>query len=102
MSDEEEKQAAVPPPPELPAAPELKPNLPKRAHEDTPEAQQYRNMGVAYTIPTALIAPIVGLTVLGVWLDGRFHWAPIASIVGMLLGLVCGTINMVRLFKRLE
>jgi F0F1-type ATP synthase assembly protein I len=59
-------------------------------------------MGIAYTVPTALLAPIVALTWLGVWLDGRFGWTPAASIGGLILGIVCGTINMVRLFRRLE
>lgn len=99
---DDEKLPEVPPAPELPEAPRLQPKLPKRPMADTPDAQNYRAMGIAYTIPTALIAPIVGLTILGVWLDGKLGCTPACSIGGLLLGIVCGTMNMVRLFRRLQ
>jgi len=63
----------------------------------------YRRFGLAYTIPTALIAPVVVLTFLGAWLDGRFGSGSSGfTIGGAVLGLVVGTINMLRLASRLD
>ncbi len=103
--DDEERLPEVPPVPELPATPELKPDLPPRpkppAHEDE-EAGQYRRMGLAYTLPIALAAPIVLLTVLGYWLDERFRLSPWCTMGGALLGFIVGMVNMVRIAGRLN
>src|SRR5437763_16230223 len=51
-SDKEEETPDLPPIPELPRAPKLNPRLPKIAKPETEDkAEQYRNMGIAYTVP---------------------------------------------------
>jgi F0F1-type ATP synthase assembly protein I len=105
LHDEEERKEEVnlPPIPELPNAPKLNPNLPPLPREkEDPEAKQYRQMGIAYTLPVALITPIILLTAAGWWLDQRFHRSPLFTMGGALLGIVTGFINMIRLANRLN
>lgn len=40
-------------------------------------------------------ASIFLLTILGIWLDGRFHTAPLFTIVGLLIGFVGATWTLV-------
>ncbi len=105
MHDEEERKEEVelPPIPELPHTPKLNPKLPPMPRErEDPNAKQYRQMGIAYTIPVTLITPIILLTALGWWLDQRFHKSPVFTMGGALLGIVTGFINMIRLANRLN
>lgn len=100
---DEEALPEVPPVPTLPEAPALKPHLPPLPKEASKEetAAQYRSMGIAYTIPIALVAPIVLLTFIGAWLDrvyGQSYFTP----GGAVLGIVVGFINMIRLVNRLN
>ena len=41
-------------------------------------------------IGSYLATSIVGLTLLGVWLDGRFDTRPVLTLVFLVLGLVLG------------
>lgn len=41
-------------------------------------------------IGSYLATSIVGLTLVGVWLDGRFDTQPVLTLVGLVLGLVLG------------
>jgi F0F1-type ATP synthase assembly protein I len=41
-------------------------------------------------IGTYLATSIVGLTLVGVWLDGRFDTRPVLTLVFLVLGLVVG------------
>jgi F0F1-type ATP synthase assembly protein I len=91
--------------PELPEAPVLKPNLPpreKRSAREIEEQETTRRMGLAYIIPTALIAPIVLLTLAGWWLDDHFHKSPYFTLGGALLGTVSGFINMIRIAGKMD
>ncbi len=93
----------LPPVPELPQVPRLDPKLPPRNEPRvSDDSKQYRQMGIAYTIPAALIAPIVVLTLGGWWLDERFHRSPTFTLAGALLGMVSGLINMLRIANRLN
>lgn len=85
----------------LPEAPTLKPNLPKPT-KPSREAEVYRQMGIAYSIPAMLIAPIVLLTVVGYWLDGHYHKLPTFTLCGALIGAVTGLINMIRAVGKLN
>jgi F0F1-type ATP synthase assembly protein I len=101
--DKREGLPEIPEIPELPAAPELKPNLPKLERRKLGEgAENYRNMGIAYTIPAALIAPILVLTLGGWWLDARLHKSPFFTLCGAVLGAICGFINMIRMANKLN
>ena len=93
----------VPEVPELPRPPGLKPPLARAApQKERGESGEYRKMGIAYSIPAALIAPIVVLTLGGWWLDGRFHLSPYGTLGGALLGTVSGFINMIRIAGKLN
>src|SRR6186997_2603379 len=90
---EERKKAwpVLPEIPQVPEAPVLKPNLPpreKRTAREIEDQDTARRMGMAYVIPTALIAPIVLLTLAGWWLDDHFHKSPYFTLGGALLGTV--------------
>ena len=110
MADEEleagsrdEELPEVPDVPQLPETPKLKPNLPRLPQSrETEETKEYRRMGIAYTIPVTLVTPIVLLTLIGWWLDERFHKSPIFVLCGALLGTLVGFINMIRLVNRLN
>jgi F0F1-type ATP synthase assembly protein I len=91
----------VPSLPTLPEAPTLKPNLPKLA-KPSKTAEEARQMGIAYTLPAMLIAPIVLLTLVGYWLDGHYNKSPLFTLSGALLGAVSGMINMMRAANKLN
>ena len=83
-------------------APRLTPSLPPLPRPKAEEqAEQYRQMGVAYLIPTALIAPILILTIIGAWMD-RTYKASYFTLAGAVLGIVVGFINMIRFMAKLN
>jgi len=101
--EDRERLPELPPIPELPEAPELRPQLPpipKPPGEEEPN--QYQQMGIAYIIPIALITPILALTLLGVWLDGKFNRSPMFTVGGALLGTIVGFMNMFRMAGKLN
>jgi len=101
--EEREGLPEVPELPELPHAPKLKPNLPKLGPtKPSEEAENYRKMGIAYTIPAALIAPILVLTLAGWWLDAKLHKSPAFTMGGAILGAISGFINMIRMANKLN
>jgi hypothetical protein len=90
-------------PTRLPEPPELRANLPVPSVPLSKTGAQYRRYGLAYTIPTALIAPVLVLTLLGAWLDGRGGGLSSAyTIAGAVIGIVVGMLNMLRLAARLN
>lgn len=99
--EEEDALPEVPSVPTLPEAPKLKPNLPP-IKKPSDEARDYQQMGLAYSLPAALVAPILALTLGGWWLDERFHRSPTFTLGGALLGTVTGFINMFRIANRLD
>ena len=105
LGDQDEPHAApeLPRVPELPQPPKIEVNLPKlgdRAEEQ--KVEQLRKMGVAYNIPASLIAPIIVLSVGGIWLDKRFGGGSVFTAVGFILGVIVGFMNMIRMVQRLE
>ena len=93
----------IPPPPEVPKPPAVEVRLPPKERSKSEDVEAaYRRMGIAYTIPIALVAPIVLLTFIGAWLDGRLHRTPVFTLVGALVGIIVGLLNMVRLVARLN
>jgi len=88
---------------ELPEPPELTAALPvTRQDRPTHDSEQYRQMGIAYSVPAALVAPVIVLTLMGVWLDGRWGLGSSGfTIGGAVLGIVVGMINVVRMASRL-
>ena len=89
--------------PILPEAPAYKPNLPKLPQKgETDEAKQYRQMGIAYTLPVALITPIILLTAAGWWLDQRFGRKSAFTLGGAVLGIIVGFVNMIRMANKLS
>ncbi|WP_170142927.1 AtpZ/AtpI family protein [Thermosporothrix hazakensis] len=50
-------------------------------------------LGFTIAIPIALLA------LLGYWVDGRFHTAPLFILLGLLLGLISGIFGAYRLLK---
>ncbi len=87
--------------PALPDAPILRPNLPK-LEKPSKEAEEYRQMGIAYTLPAMLVAPILLLMLIGYWLDNHFHKSPTFTLCGAVLGAVTGFINMIRAAGKLN
>jgi hypothetical protein len=89
--------------PELPEPPCLDPRLPEPEPVPSERAAEYRRHGLAYTIPVALIAPVVVLTWIGAWLDGRLGGASSGwTLGGAIVGIVVGMLNMARLAARLS
>jgi len=66
------------------------------------DPEQYRQMGLAYTIPALLVAPIVLLTLLGAWVDHRMHGSSVCTLLGAVLGSVVGLMNMIRAAQKLK
>ncbi len=89
-------------PQELPEVPVYKPTLPKRPSRAAKPTDEGYKAGLAYIIPTALIAPIVVLTLGGALLDDKLHSAPNATLIGAVLGSVAGFVNMIRIANRLN
>ena len=101
--EERDELPEVPPIPELPEAPRLKPNLPPRPKPaGQEEPSQYQQMGIAYTIPIALVTPIIFLTLIGAWLDARYHRSPLCTVGGALVGTIVGFMNMIRMLGKLN
>jgi F0F1-type ATP synthase assembly protein I len=90
--------------PELPKPPAPNVRLPKpRNPGSSSQAEEYRRMGVAYTIPIALIAPVIVLTLAGTWLDKKlFGGGSGLTIGGAILGLVVGVRNVISMVSRLD
>lgn len=89
--------------PAIPRPPDVEVQLPTVQKPGTsPQSEQYRQMGLAYSLPAALIAPVLVLTLVGAWLDSKYPSAKSAfTLLGALLGLIVGVRNMIRLASRL-
>src|SRR5438046_5860805 len=100
--DSAEELPEVPRLPDLPKAPRLTPDLPRVQKPKIEEsAAEYQKMGIAYTIPMALVVPIIALTLAGWWLDGRIHKSPFFTLVGAVIGTIVGFMNMFRMAAKL-
>lgn len=61
-----------------------------------------RTIGLAATIGAMLVAPVVVGIFIGMWLDQRFHTAPTWTVLFLLLGIVAGFVQMIRILQRIE
>ena len=86
---------------QLPPVPDFKGKLP-HVPKKTEGMGDYQRMGIAYSVPAALAAPVVVLTLFGAWLDSKTHYSPYFTLGGAVLGLISGLINMIRLVNRLN
>jgi len=100
--EEEEALPEVPAVPTLPEAPKLTPKLPPHPKKTDEGPSEQQRMGIAYMIPVLLITPIVVLTLLGAWLDSRYHTSPNFTLGGALLGIISGFVNMIRTANKLN
>ena len=98
--DDPEAAPRLPEVPALPDVPKLKASLPSRPVEHK-EQSQYGKAGLAYSLPAALVAPIVLFTVGGYFLDQKLHSGSKFTLAGALLGIVVGFVNMIRMASKL-
>lgn len=67
-----------------------------------PLGKGMRAMALASTIGLALVVPPVLGYFAGRWLDGRFGTEPILSMVGLIVGIVLGFVEMVHILAQIE
>ncbi len=93
----------IPPVPELPEVPTVPFERPKLEPSRSPRFMEAsRGMAIAFSVGFALTAPIVVGALLGVWLDNRFKTSPWLALTLLLLGIVAGFTQMIRLLNRLQ
>jgi len=66
------------------------------------QVAEIRRWGLAYSLPTALAAPVIILVVAGYKLDEWLHSSPWFTLSGALIGSAVGLTNMVRIANRLN
>ena len=105
-SDREEQEPQLPKAPELPQPPEIPapdvrpPGEPRRA--EAPINKGMRAMALASTIGLSLVIPPVLGYFAGRWLDGRFGTEPVISMIGLVVGIVLGFMEMVHILHQIE
>jgi len=105
-SDREEQEPQLPKAPELPQPPEIPapdvrpPGEPRRA--EAPINKGMRAMALASTIGLSLVIPPVMGYFAGRWLDGRFGTEPVISMIGLVVGIVLGFVEMVHILHQIE
>lgn len=91
--------------PEVPEPPEVrKPDiqLPGEAKEPfSPANRGMRAMALASTIGLSLVVPPVLGYFAGRWLDGRFGTDPILAMVGLIVGIILGFVEMIQVLKQI-
>jgi ATP synthase protein I len=60
-----------------------------------------RTFGAVGTLGLSVVIALVLGTALGLWLDRVTGWSPVCFIVGFLLGLAAGILNIYRTMSRL-
>lgn len=101
--EEEEIERKLPPIPDIPEPPSIQSKLPKYPDKgESQESNAVRKMGLAYSLPIMLVAPVLLLTLAGAWLDGKLKTAPWFTLGGVLLGLISGLMNMIRTANKLN
>jgi F0F1-type ATP synthase assembly protein I len=99
-------QAELPELPKLPEPPEIrKPDISLPATSSRPIApvqKGMRAMALASTIGLSLVVPPVLGYFGGRWLDGRFDTEPVLSVVGLIIGIVVGFIEMLHILAQIE
>ncbi|MGQ9738633.1 MAG: AtpZ/AtpI family protein [Armatimonadota bacterium] len=90
----------LPYPPEVPE-PDIR--VPGNAEKPaTPVNRGMRAMALASSIGLSLVIPPVLGYFAGRWLDGRFGTDPILSMVGLIVGIVLGFVEMVQILAQIE
>ncbi len=103
LDEEEELEKKLPPIPDIPQPPAIQSKLPKYPDKgETQEAKDARRMGLAYSLPIMLVAPVLLLTIAGAWLDEKMKTSPWFTLAGVLLGMISGLINMIRTANKLN
>ncbi len=93
----------LPPTPELPEVPEVKFERPKLEPSRAPRVlEASRGMALAFSVGFALTGPIILGALLGLWLDRLLHTAPWLTVGLLLLGIVAGFTQMIRILDRLQ
>ncbi len=103
---EDEQPVRVPEMPELPEPPEVRTpdiRLPGTSRKPVaPIDRGMRAMALASTIGLSLVVPPVLGYFAGRWLDGRFGTDPILSVIGLMVGIVLGFVEMVHILGQIE
>jgi ATP synthase protein I len=105
-SDPEEQEPELPKAPKLPRPPEIPapdirlPGEPRRT--EAPINKGMRAMALASTIGLSLVIPPVLGYFAGRWLDGRFGTEPVISMIGLVVGIVLGFMEMVHILHQIE
>jgi ATP synthase protein I len=93
----------VPSTPELPEPPDVHFERPVLPSSGTPGSMRsVRTMSLAFSAGISLIAPIVIGALGGNWLDRKFSTTPWLTLVLLLLGVVAGFTQMIRVLQRIE
>lgn len=103
---EEQGIPDLPKTPELPEPPRVsKPDLRLPGEPTKPAAPIHkgmRAMALASTIGLSLVIPPVLGYFAGRWLDKRFGTDPILSMVGLIVGIIMGFVEMVHILQQIE
>jgi len=93
----------VPPPPELPEPPDVKFERPTLPSAGVPGSMRgVRTMSLAFSAGISLITPIVIGALGGNWLDQRFGTSPWLTLILLLIGIIAGFTQLVRIMQRIE
>lgn len=64
-------------------------------------AETYRQLGPYMGLGTELVGSVVGMLLLGYFLDEHFHTSPWLTLTGALIGMVGGFYNFIREVQKL-
>ncbi|MCS7066648.1 MAG: AtpZ/AtpI family protein [Fimbriimonadales bacterium] len=93
----------LPPVPELPKPPDVRFERPRLGPSRSPRFMEASHgTAIAFSVGFALAGPILVGALLGVWLDNRFNTAPWLTLILLLVGIVAGFTQMIRLLNRLQ
>ena len=93
----------LPPLPEIPPPPEGRFERPHRKPSRSPRFMEAsRGMAIAFSVGFALTGPVILGALLGVWLDNTFKTSPWLTLILLLIGIVTGFTQMIRLLNRLQ
>ncbi len=102
-TEEEPKAPQVPPTPSLPEVPKAQFERPKLPGGPSPAFQRStKAMSLAFSIGFALAGPIILGALVGYWLDTRFNTSPTWTIGLLLVGVVAGFVQLIRIANRLN
>lgn len=72
------------------------------ADKKNDKSRQFQNMGLAATAGTLLVSSILIGYFLGTWLDDKLRSAPVCMAIGVLLGMVAGFVELIRMIQRIS